>query len=124
MIFNLKKKHQNWCFAILPDDDDDSLLLDDSALLESLDSLLSLLDELDECRFRLFDFFFLPFFELLLSLRLSAFVLPLIADEASPRFGSVAVLIFNAKISIAKEQLINDKNKCAFDEKKKIKKNN
>lgn len=91
----------------LPDDDDDSLLLDDSALLESLDSLLSLLDELDECRLRLFDFFFFPFFELLLSLRLSAFVLPLIADEASPRFGS-DVLIFNAKISIVKEQMISD----------------
>lgn len=69
----------------LPDDDDESLLLDESALLESLESLLSLLDELEECRLRFFDFFFLPFFELLASLRESAFVLPLIADDASPR---------------------------------------
>lgn len=69
----------------LPDDDDESLLLEDSPLLESLDSLLSVLDELDECRLRFLDFFFLPFFELALSLRLSAFVLPLIADDASPR---------------------------------------
>lgn len=80
----------------LPDDDDESLLLDESALLESLESLLSLLDELDECRLRLFDFFFLLFFELFPSLRASAFVLPLMADDASPRLGS-AILILSAR---------------------------
>lgn len=82
----------------LPDDDDESLLLDESPLLESLESLLSLLDELEECRLRLFDFFFLPFFELPPSLRESAFVLPLIADDASPRLWS-AILILSAKIN-------------------------
>lgn len=80
----------------LPDDDDESLLLDESALLESLESLLSLLDELEECRLRLFDFFFLPFFEPPPSLRESAFVLPLIADDPSPRVWS-AILILRAK---------------------------
>lgn len=87
--------HGSWN---LPDEDDESLLLDDSPLLESLDSLLSLLDELDECRLRLFDFFFLPFFELLPSLRLSAFVLPLIADDVSPRLWSAILILSAAKI--------------------------
>lgn len=93
---------------ILPDDDEESLLLDESALLESLESLLSLLDELEECRLRLFDFFFLLFFELPPSLRESAFVLPLIADDASPRLWS-AILMLSAKI---KQSIATNKQTC------------
>lgn len=79
----------------LPDDDDESLLLDESSLLESLESLVSLLDELDEWRLRLFDFFFLLRFEPLpLSLR-SLFMYELIADEISLRFESI-FFTFNA----------------------------
>lgn len=88
---------EHWFYECnLPDDDDESLLLDELLLLESLDSLLSLLDELDECRLRLLDLDFFFFFELLLSLRLSGLVLPLMADEASPRVWS-DILMLSAK---------------------------
>ena len=98
--YHIKNGCITWKISIesLPDVVDESLLLDESPLLESLDSLLSLLDELEECRLRLFDFFFLPFFEPPPSLRESAFVLPLIADDASPRLWS-AILILSAKIN-------------------------